>query len=196
MEFKHKATLNQRVRSSSLRRPTILFNSCLVTAQTHGYFFRDSGTDHVSDCASGASMHQEAAIKFLDGSAFAYLLEFPKPPQLRRHCATPCENRRSALRLHERQKHSSVSWTPVIPCSLLPRPIIRHGHASKTLCFSVAPRARSERPLQGAIFHAVLERVRAESARRRWQMTYRLKTVRVQFIAEPESDERGCAPAV
>jgi len=46
-----------------------------VTAQTHGYFFRDSGTDHVSDCASAAIMHQEAAIKFLDGSAFADLLE-------------------------------------------------------------------------------------------------------------------------
>ena len=106
--------------------------------------------------------------------------------------------RKSPIRspLHE---DKSTVRSPGLPYPLLilrPRPIIRHGHASKTLCFSVAPRARSERPLQGAIFHAVLERVRAESARRRWQMTYRLKTVRVQFIAEPESDERGCAPAV
>ena len=110
-------TLNQRVRSSSLRRPTILFNSCLVTAQTHGYFFRDSGTDHVSDCASGASMHQEAAIKFLDGSAFAYLLEFPKPPQLRRHCATPCENRRSALRCMKTKAQFGLldSRNPLLP---------------------------------------------------------------------------------
>ena len=68
-------TLNQRVRSSSLRRPTILFNSCLVTAQTHGYFFRDSGTDHVSDCASAAIMHQEATINFLGGPGFGDLLE-------------------------------------------------------------------------------------------------------------------------
>ena len=162
-------TLNQRVRSSSLRRPTILFNSCLVTAQTHGYFFRDSGTDHVSDCASGASMHQEAAIKFLDGSAFAYLLEFPKPPQLRRHCATPCENRRSALRCMKTKAQFGLldSRNPLL--ILRPRPI-----ASKTLCFSVAPPAlliaAQHVRCKELFFTPFLERVRAESARRRWQL--------------------------
>ena len=54
----------------------------------------------------------------------------------------------------------------------------------------------SARPLQGAVFHAVFRASARRVSEEEMAITYRLKTVRVQFIAEPESDERGCAPAV
>src|SRR6185312_2187157 len=89
--------------------------SGFVAAQAHRYLFRDASTDHVSNCASAAIMHQEPTINFLGGPPFADLLE---SSQADRYAGiAPCLAK-IADPLSVRMKDKNAVRFPSFPCSL------------------------------------------------------------------------------